>query len=65
MTWEEEYRARLEEEEDLALGHVRSLQDKVEWLEKKLRRQHRKNTFWTIVMIIGFIALLIWAYSGH
>ena len=65
MTWEEEYRAKHEEEEELALGHVESLQAKIGKLEKELKRRHRKTVIFTWVAVIAIAAFEIWYYSRH
>ena len=63
MSWSDEYRARREEEEDLALGHVASLEAKVAKLEKELRRRHRKTTIISWVIAIAVVAFEVWLYS--
>ena len=63
MSWSDEYRARREEEEDLALGHVASLEAKVVKLEKELRRRHRKTTIISWVIAIAVLAFEVWLYS--
>lgn len=65
MTWEEEYRAKHEEEEELALGHVESLQAKIGKLEKELKRRHRKTVIFTWAVIIAVTAFEIWYYFRH
>ena len=65
MTWEEEYRAKHEEEEELALDHVDSLQAKISKLEKELKRRHRKTVIFTWAVIIAVTAFEIWYYSRH
>lgn len=63
--WAEEYRARNEESEDLALGHVASLEAKVVKLEKELKRRHRKTVLIAWLVGIVIVSFEIWYYSGR
>lgn len=65
MGWEEEYRAKTEESEDLAIGHVTSLQTKVVELEKELKRRHRKTVLIAWLVGIVIVSFEIWYYSGR
>ena len=65
MTWEEEYRAKLEEGGDLALGHVGSLEAKVAKLEKELKWRRRKTRILSWLAVIAVVSFEIWYYSGR
>ena len=65
MSWEEEYKAKREEEEDLAIGHVTSLQTKVSELEKELKRRRRKTRVIAWLVGIVIVSFEIWYYSGR
>ena len=63
MSWEEEYRAKHEEEEELTFGRVRNLQTEVKRLEGELRRRHRKTVAISWIIAIAVIVLTAWYYS--
>lgn len=65
MSWEEEYRSKRDEVEEIADSHIGSLQAKIEKLQKELRRRHRKTVFVSWLAVIAVVTFEVWYYSRH